>query len=123
MLLIPYRFSMQQKTNENSHEFFSKNNYAKEIASAFKETDDTLIKNFSALFCMQVLENSKIKQSDGIIILEILRTSLEKTIKNFFSEESITKTENDFDYKSLFDKAEQEQKKREEEYQDMVFEN
>ena len=72
---------LQQKTNENSHEFFSKNNYAKEIASAFKETDDTLIKNFSALFCMQVLENSKIKQSDGIIILEILRTSLEKTIK------------------------------------------
>lgn len=123
MFLNPYFYPRQQKANENSHEFFSKNNYAKEIASAFKETDDTLIKNFSALFCMQVLENSKIKQSDGIIILEILRTSLEKKIKNFFSEESITKTENDFDYKSLFDKAEQEQKKREEEYQDMVFEN
>ena len=123
MFLNPYFYPHQQKANENSHEFFSKNNYAKEIASAFKETDDTLIKNFSALFCMQVLENSKIKQSDGIIILEILRTSLEKKIKNFFSEESITKTENDFDYKSLFDKTEQEQKKHEEEYQDMVFEN
>ena len=109
----------QKMLIEFFHKSFIEKNYSEKIEKAIKETDDSIY----ACFCAILLKDAGISFEDSRLVFEIMKAGIEKEIKSLCSVENIKKLEQEFDYKSYYEKLAQEEKNENDKFNDMDFED
>lgn len=127
MFINPYSFMKNEQIKEGIqnegieifHKSFIEKNYSEKIEKAIKGADDSIY----ACFCAMLLKDAGISFEDSRLVFEIMKAGIEKGMKSFCSVENIKKLEQEFDYKSCYEKFAQEEKNENDKFNDMDFED